>query len=362
MEAKRLCFGTVLFTIILFTLGQTGCSGQYIVKPTVIFALNTMETPEPVNTLAPIPTPSLAASLTPHPTIDATQQTWRATAIAIRTADRAASEQSWNEKETQIAQFPAACEDMNFYSSNISPDGKWLAASCSYKSNQIFTVQSKDGKKWVLNFKDFLSPESPEGIPGSLSPKFWSPEGNYLFFTIELGYDGGGNYCFPEYNNGYGLFGLNLSTGSWATVVPSTNSFPGYEIEFSPTGRRYAITIGGVMITDLQTGKVTTLDVNSRIQRLIWSPDGKYLAYSVASCNERSVISSSIYLWDTLKNQSQTLLTKDGTILRPELWSDSATLKISEEKISGPDALVTIYEYSILQDKMVLSGTATPSK
>jgi tricorn protease-like protein len=54
---------------------------------------------------------------------------------------------------------------------------------------------------------------------------------------------------------------------------------------FSPTGRRYAINRFGMMITDLQTGAITQIDT-SDVMDFIWSPDGKYLAYSVASCGE----------------------------------------------------------------------------
>lgn len=362
MEAKRLYFGIILFTVILFALVQTGCSGQNIAKPTALLTPTITETLEPINTLTPPSTPVLAAaSITPHPTIDTTQQTWHATAIAIYTEERTAIEQSWNKKKDQIAQFPATCEHIDFYSSNISPDGKWLAASCGYKRNQTLTVQSKDGEKLVLDFKDFLSRESPKDIMGALYPKFWSPESNYLFFTIGLGYEGGGDDCFPKYRGDYGLFRLNLSTGSWSTVIPSTNSFPGYEIEFSPTGRRYAITLNGLMITDLQTGKSTEIATNETIEGLSWSADGKYLAYSLANCGAEKAMSSSIYIWNATTNQTQILFKMDGIMLRPQSWTDNSMLRIIGLEIINLKSFETIYEYSIEKKNISFTGTATPS-
>ncbi len=80
--------------------------------------------------------------------------------------------------------------------------------------------------------------------------------------------------------------------------------FPGDMIRFSSTGRRYAVDINGITITDLQSGEVIQINV-SRVMDLIWSPDGTKLAYSISRCNEEGfVIDSSLYIWDALKNES----------------------------------------------------------
>lgn len=350
-----------MLLVIVFL--QTSCTSQRVTEPIMTIAPTETLTPlEPTATLVPTSTQVLTASLTPIPTIDSTKQAWHATAIAIQATERAVSQQARDEKETQIAQFSIDCESINSYPSSISPDGKWFAASCGGKRDQKLVVQNTEGTKWILEFKDFLSPESPDEMPGSLAPKFWSLDGEYLYFTIGLGYSGGGDYCFPGHGDygDYGLFRLNLKKGLWATVIPSTDSFPGYEIEFSPTGRRYAITTDGVRITDLQTGEVTKIETNATIERLSWSPDGKYLAYSVASCDEQSVISSSTYVWDTSTNQSQIVFKTDGIVLRPESWENNSMLRIIGEEILGGDAFYTIYEYDIQQGDLLFTGTATP--
>lgn len=308
-------------------------------------------------------TPTQITNVTPRPTLTLKpSQSWHFTAVAIQSTDNALQQQTRNAKETQIAQFSINCDDMDFYSSDISPNGEWFAASCGYKRDQTLIVRNKEGTEWILEFKDFLSPESPDGIPGSLSPKFWSPDSEYLYFTTVLGYSGGGNDCFPGFGE-IGLFRLNLKLGSWTTLIAPTFSFPGYEIEFSPTGRRYAIDMNGVTITDLNTGEINTINAPG-IMELIWSPDGTYLVYSVASCGEQFAQSSSVYVWNVSTNQTQMFITMDdGTLLRPVSWSDNSTLRIDGEKfnpINGRTRL-TIYIYDITQNNLAFTGTATPS-
>jgi Tol biopolymer transport system component len=294
------------------------------------------------STSTSIPTYTAVASSAPTATLDLTQQARYIEA-------------------TQVAQFSDGCEDVDYSVNDISPDGKWLASSCGNQRDQTLVVQNKEGTNWVLNFKDFVHPDSfldadPRGV---LFSEFWSPDGEYLYFAPVLGYEGGGNDCFPGIGL-YGLFRLDLRTGSWVTLIPATHVFPGYEIDFAPTGRRYATDMNGVTITDLKTGRVTQIDVDGVID-LSWSPDGTRLAYSVATCGEQVVESSAAYVWDASTNQSQVLLTTNETVLRPEAWVDNTTLRVTGEEWIGGDLLYTVYIYDLVQQGLAFTGTATPS-
>ncbi|HNE05373.1 MAG TPA: hypothetical protein PLT08_12685 [Anaerolineales bacterium] len=355
MKLQRL---NLIITCFLFILLHTACNGQSTIAPT---ATNTQtKTLIPTKTPTLISTPTPKASSTSNP-VASTEKAGRATAIAIQTAERAASIQAWDAKETQIAEFSIDCDSINMYSSNISPNGKWFSASCDEKETSTLVVQNKVGTKWVLEFKDFLSKDSPEGMWGGVSPVFWSPDGNFLYFTIGLGYSGGGNYCFPKNRGKYGLFRLDLLRGSWSTIISPTDNFPGYEIVFSPTGRRFAISLDGVTISDLNTGENIRLGINGIVERMSWSPDGKYLAYASAICDDENIVSSSIYIWDSTTSQSQILFEADKMILRPEAWTSNSTLRIAGEEIIGFDSAYTIYEYNIEPRGLLFSGTETPN-
>lgn len=358
MKLQRL---PTIITCILFVLVHIACTSQSEVVPTDKNIQT--KSPNPTKTSALISTLIPKASSTYNP-ITSTQQAGRATAIAIQTAERAARIEARDVKETQIAKFAIDCERVNFYSSNISPNENWFAASCEDKENSTLVVQNKEGAKWVLELQDFLNNESPEGMSGLVSPIFWSPDGSYLYFTINLEHSTGGNYCFPEpWDIGdYGLFKLDLVEGTWSTIIPITDYyFIGHEIVFSPTGKWFAISLNGVTIVDLKTGKNVQLEIEGIFERMSWSPDGKYLTYASAICDEENIISSSIYIWDAATSQSQILLEVDKMILRPESWISNSTLRIEGEEMIGFNSAYTIYEYNIESRGLLFSGTETPN-
>lgn len=242
--------------------------------------------------------------------------------------------------------------------SRISPDGKWFATSCGSKRNQTLVVQNQEGIKWVFQFADFLS-SGLEEMPGNFNIVAWSLDGQFLYFTKSLGYSGGGNQCFPGHGD-YGLYRVHLETGTVKTLIASRDDlFPGDEITFSPSGQYYAVDTGGVIITNLVTGKVTIIDT-SGVMEMSWSPDGRFLAYSIASCGEAFVESSSIYVWDSSADQTHTLFSTKEMLLMPQSWIDNSTLRFKGEKWVDTDVLYTIFEYDLIGDTMTFTGTATP--
>jgi Tol biopolymer transport system component len=379
----------LLFLILIFVLVGCSTGSKDIIRTPTIF-VTTTEFPTASSTITLSTTPTLENMKTQRAVRQATRQAGKTSTQTVRnliatvlaltpsstptvtleptkvstatpTQTIGPIQKTENEKSTQIAQFPTACDEMRFYYSKISPDGKWFAASCGEKRNQTLVVQNTEGTKWILEFADFLSPGFENDIMGTLVPLSWSPDDDYLYFSKVLGYSGGGNQCFSYSYGYYGLFRLNLNTGNWRTLVPPKDAdFPGDSIEFSPSGDQYAISIDGIMLTNIITGEVTKIDVSGVMEEMIWSPDGKYLAYSVGNCGEDFVESSSIYVWDALTHQIQTLFTTDEMLLRPQSWLDNSTLRFEGEKFVGLKNLYTIYEYDITQDLVLFTGTATP--
>jgi WD40 repeat protein len=358
MQSKKIV-NAVFLLCISFSL-LIACNGKLpATAASVSLPSSTGPAAIPV-TFTPYEMPGSTA--TPTIPVNTTDQARRNTPIVVAGTARALQKQTEQAKATQIAQFPVPCTDQE-NSILISPDGQWLAAGCGYKRDQGLVVVNKAGVRWELKFKNFIHPDSfLDGLPpmGTLYPKFWSPDGVYLYFSPTLGYSGGGNQCFPTFKGNYGLFRLNVKNGNWATLIPATDIFPGYGVAFTHTGRRYATDMNGITITDLNTGGVVMLDVPATIEGLSWSPDGTRLAYTVASCGEELVDSSSVYIWDSATNQSQELFTVDGQVLRPETWLDESTLKVSGEQYVGLDTFYTVYEYDVVQRGVIFSGTVTP--
>lgn len=324
---------------------------------TPFFVTSTTDPNRPTSTPSP-----------PLPSFTPTYQVWLATARAINAVANTATQQFRDQMTTQIAQFPPACENTHSNMDDISPDGKWMASSCGYNRDQGLVVQNREGTKWVLAYKDFLNPDivqSGEVPIGTLYPRFWSPDGVYLYFITAIGYSGGGDQCFTRAVGDYGLFRLDLKNGTWMTLIPPIDIPFGFGVSFSSTGRRYAANMnlnGIIMITDLKTGEVSRINLDGTIEDVMWSPDGTQLAFTVASCDAKqgTVQSSSVYVWDALKNEKRILFTTNEMVLRPEVWLDNSTFRVIGEKFADGNTVYTIYVFDVVQNTVTFTGTATP--
>jgi hypothetical protein len=97
---------------------------------------------------------------------------------------------------------------------------------------------------------------------------------------------------------------------------------------------------------------------------LLWSSDGRYLAYSVASCDEVGwVQSAAVYVWDSSTNRTQEIfsIATEKILLYPESWIDNSTLRVSVEKPTVTHPLYEIYDFDIASGSLILWGTATSS-
>jgi hypothetical protein len=336
-------FSPIILTLLIIA-GCTSVSGQddNLVTPTAIVQSSPGTITLPTKTLTQTP------SQTPKPTKTLTPVT---PTIPVATLNA----------EATLEAFSNLCDEFETDSDRygvISPDGKWVSISCGYKRNQTLIVQNRDGVKWVFDFTDFIDP-SLGGVMGRFTPLAWSPDNRFLYFSKVMGYSGGGNQCFPG-GGDYGLYRLHLETGTLVTFISSDgNDFPGDKIRFSPTNEYYAVNRDGVTIRNIVSGKETKINV-SGVMEMIWSPDGKFLAFSVASCGETLVESSSIFVWDSSNSQTQVLFSTKEMLLRPQSWIDNSKLRFEGETWVGNNNAYTIFEYNLSENEMMFSGTATP--
>lgn len=311
------------------------------------------ETPTPTRWVKPTFTRTALPPTVPAETLQAeATMNAEATAIAKPTMIVVATQNAYR----------ALCDEFgtdSYRDVYTSPDGNWVAISCGYSGypdNRTMIVQNQQGERWVLDYSDFIDQEFQGGF-GSFHPLGWSPGGKFLFFTKTMGWEGGGDECFPGFGV-WGLYRLHLGTGNVVTLIPADDWSTGDEIKFSPSNEHYAVDINGVTITNVVNGKVTRISVNG-VMQMEWSPDGSQLAFSVAKCDEEgSVETSSLYVWDLSTRQTRVLYSVEDMVLWPQSWIDHSKLAFYGETWGESDIYL---EYDFAEDEVKLSATSTPT-
>lgn len=240
------------------------------------------------------------------------------------------TKQAFEMRATQIAGFPAMCDDFGQQDTSLSPDGNWLAIHCGYKRNQILEIVSSEGKQWVLQFKDYLAEEyiiDGSTPMGGLYPAHWTPDEGYLYFTSYIAWDGGGT-CV--YSFGYeGLYRINLNSGAVSTTL-SDGSF-GYEIAFSPSGRWLAYDAIETVVLDLITGDKFIIEAGDKVVGdLTWSPDGSELAFATCRSSQDGfdIEKSTVEIYSLEMHTSRTILEAEKIFFEIMAWDGNNSLRI----------------------------------
>jgi hypothetical protein len=320
---KKISLATVL--LLFFIL--IACTKQAIKIP----AITTLTLP-PSHTPSPTSTPLINLSITEYPT---------ATESNI---------DCW--KKTRLT--------------SISPDGDWCSIGYYFPESQKVLVKKNNGTTWQIPVEKFIEPEEI-GSLGNISPYHWSKDGKFLFFSLYLGWDGGGTQCF-NYGNADGLYRFDLESGIVDTIIKPDW---GHIFAFSPTDRYLATDLDGVSIIDFLSSKTTLLN-STKPQSFRWSPDGRYLAYSVATCgieldNNSSdndwwnVASSSAYIYDTQTGQTTVMLRSDKQLLKVGEWEANSKTLISGEQYIGNKLIAKEYLFNFNSGMYTNIETTTPN-
>jgi hypothetical protein len=174
------------------------------------------------------------------------------------------------------ADFPKACQQQFLDSSTqISPDGIWLAEICfDAKGMQI---SNRTGTETLLVPFDevYSNPMLPDAT-GSVRPVHWSNDSQFLFFTVDLEAD---RVIGSISETTSALFRIKLSDGRISQILGGYVYY-----SFSPTDRRLievqeSIQPVKIVIHDLKTGMSNTISpvgdpLFSQAGDVIWSQDG----------------------------------------------------------------------------------------
>ncbi len=177
-----------------------------------------------------------------------------------------------------------------------SPDGRWIAEIITAdpkpdtEGQMTYTglvVRSIDGRKqWTV-----VDSWSRIGLGMSYLQLFhWSKDGHGLYYTNRVVPDG----CGGAFNNGSDLLKVDLQNGTVHEILPPVTGFTW--IALSPDEKIVAYTERrtkpGVVLREIATGREHTVLVpidptTDHDMKIIWSPDGKTIAVTVAmgACN-----------------------------------------------------------------------------
>ncbi len=355
-------FRKIVMYVFLCLLGivLSACTGQATTRPftqtpkptnlpasTMPSSTNT-STGKPTGTPTALPRPSdtpAASKPTNTPTVNAQ---------AILTEQAIASEQ------TQIASFSPTCDEANTYYTPISPKKNWLAISCGYKRDQTLQVYSKTGKKWVVQFKDYVSKEfiqDGQTPMGALYPVHWTNDEMYLYFRSAIGFSGGGTCFYGGF--GQGLYRLNLENGTVSATLAPLNGDDQYLISFSPDGRWLAYNTGVPTIFNLQTGeKIVIQEGKNSVGDFAWSLDSSNLVYGTCKPSEdyATSVKSSIRIFTLETREAKTILETKTGFLRIEPGEDNR-LKIYDEYTNNRPS----YLYFDWSTEQMITATVTPT-
>lgn len=287
--------------LLIFFIGLTLCGCQKGNSLTLSVQMTPQETNILVDSTALIPTE------TPNP------PTKTATLIPTRLFDAHATQtfQVKESLEVTMNQFPFSCDWIN--QRLLSPQGNWLAISCEYKIDQTLEVVNRMGKKWVLNYTDYLLREP--GM-GGLYPESWSKDERYLYFSSYIAYDGGGPCCYGF--GDAGLFRLDVETGKVSTILQLKDSMSGYFLQFSPDGRWLVFTNGPMYLHDLQTGVNTQIKTEGHPGDITWLADSSAFLYATCEVDETefAAANSSILLYSIETKTTKLIFSQADQFLR----------------------------------------------
>lgn len=283
----------------------------------------------------------IAATQVPHPTAI------EITSTLIPMAAPTASSSPIPSQEA-TTDFGTLCNNsVNTLDSEISPNGKWMAAECYSENNgedsPLQIVNRDRSKDWKIYFRDFAKGDMEYGRKNIMVPYRWSKDENFLYVTSPSISSGccwmGGEYLL--------LIRLNLETGEQTNLLNGSDlgSFTISENErfllFTPvTNPPYDI-----RVLDLLSLKVKVVNLqfqkDTDLKFAVMSPDENLIVLPLFQQVEFNTYRvDSIVLIDLTKNTQRLLVSdlKKGNELYPIRWMDKEKVLLSSLNPNDPNS------------------------
>lgn len=228
---------------------------------------------------------------------------------------------------------------------STSPDGRWAAVGLvAFPKENVdeqlayvrLVIFNTDGKiHWTIIDK---WQELDLGFPIP-APLKWSQDGKHFYFTHRVTPEGGCTFVYLT-----DLQRVNLEDGSVDELLPQS----GLGMALSPDESRVAYYFGGergLILRDLVTGEEQEAKIdpgkNFDVGSILWSPDGKSLALTLAINPCMGIAdpsktvwaeSTSILLVDAKTLQQKVLVKEDPRLFTIWEWKEPGKITITDGK------------------------------
>lgn len=259
--------------------------------------------------------------------------------------------------------FGPLCNDINFSpETEISPDGRWIAATCFGENNTFdspLRVVSLDrSKDWKIYYRDFLKGNAGYDVRYSLFPYRWSKDGRFLY-SAAWSNESGCCWLGLRYRL---LVRLNLETGEHIELLNSTDYFSASAFDFTISENdRYLLFTPPTLqpydfaILDLQTWETRTVNLDFPryidLTLALISPAGDKIVMPLFIHVEYNFHrSDSIGLVDLSTETQRLLITeiKPDETYYPIRWVDANHILIGHRILSGKPSVQQQINYWLL--------------
>mgnify|MGYP002381803431 CR=1 FL=1 len=243
--------------------------------------------------------------------------------------------------QTENVQTPSSNLKWITSESSTSPDSSWVAETAyilgeATTQTRIVVTNTVGAPVWRIEKQWELDP----GVIVGTRVLRWSRNGLYLYFTT-LAHVGG---C-ATLTNGSDLQRLELATGEVKEIAPLLGYPIGTWLALSPDDTILAYPKNSesntIILRDLATGLQRSIDLdlstdpNYRLGYLEWTPDGSFLALTVAidPCipTGEPWTATSVVLIDVASLHSKFVVKQDSRLLVTEGWADNTHLLLKDQ-------------------------------
>jgi hypothetical protein len=238
----------------------------------------------------------------------------------------------------------------NCNNTEFSPDNKWAAGYCENDETWILGVNQT--ARWKISYGEYYGKKFDSG-GGSISPYYWTLDGQYLFLRIDV--EASGPIYFID---GWGLIRLDLVSGHISEILsPAQHDY--YSFSLSPDGKYLAYILQPanplvINIVNLKTGDIVSFGIKAQYNqagRIIWSPNKSKIVFGQATIDddEKNPNLFSVVVINLANGSRQTIVQDNPLEITPKTWVNENTIELKD--IDGKSWIFNLQDNSLLEKK-----------